>query len=142
MKFTLSWLKDHLDTEASVEEIAAKLNAIGLEVEGVEDPAARLTGFTVARVLTAERHPNADKLQVLQLRHAGTGEPATGVDLPRYRTPDGRWQLGGGDAATGVLRAEVAAQFGLRRIPVVAGAGDNAAGAIGMGIVQIGRAHV
>ena len=65
MKFTLSWLKDHVETTASVEEIARTLNAIGLEVEGVEDPAAKLAGFRIARVLTAERHPNADKLQVL-----------------------------------------------------------------------------
>ena len=74
MKFSATWLKDHLDTEASVEEIAAKLNAIGLEVEGVEDAAAKLTGFTVARVLTAERHPNADKLQVLSV-DVGDGNP-------------------------------------------------------------------
>jgi len=65
MKFSLSWLKQYLVTEASVEEIAAKLNAIGLEVEGVEDPAEKLVGFRVAKVLTADRHPNADKLQVL-----------------------------------------------------------------------------
>ncbi len=74
MKFSLTWLKDHLDTDASAEEIAAKLNAIGLEVESVEDPAAKLAGFTVARVLTAERHPNADKLQVLSV-DTGRGEP-------------------------------------------------------------------
>jgi len=67
MKFSLSWLKDHLDTSASVEEIAAGLNAIGLEVEEVEDPARKLAGFRIARVLTAERHPNADKLQVLSV---------------------------------------------------------------------------
>ena len=74
MKFSLSWLKDHLDTEASVEQIAAKLNAIGLEVEGVENPADKLAGFRVARVLTAARHPNADKLQVLSVE-TGEGEP-------------------------------------------------------------------
>ncbi len=74
MKFSLTWLKDHLDTAASAEEIAAKLNAIGLEVEGVEDPAAKLAGFTVARVLTAERHPDADKLQVLSV-DIGDGHP-------------------------------------------------------------------
>lgn len=74
MKFSLSWLKDHLETTASVEEISAKLNAIGLEVEGIEDPAAKLAGFTVAKVLTAERHPNADKLQVLTV-DTGSGEP-------------------------------------------------------------------
>lgn len=74
MKFSLSWLKDHLDTTASVAEISAKLNAIGLEVEGIEDPAAKLAGFKVARVLTAERHPNADKLQVLTV-DTGDGQP-------------------------------------------------------------------
>lgn len=65
MKFSLTWLRDHLQTEASLQEILDALNAIGLEVEGVEDPAERLAGFTVAHVLTAEKHPDADKLQVL-----------------------------------------------------------------------------
>jgi phenylalanyl-tRNA synthetase beta chain len=67
MKFTLSWLKQYLDTEAGVEAIAAKLNAIGLEVEGIEDPAQKLAGFRIAKVLTAARHPDADKLQVLSV---------------------------------------------------------------------------
>ncbi|EIZ81145.1 phenylalanyl-tRNA synthetase beta chain [Novosphingobium sp. Rr 2-17] len=71
MKFSLSWLKQYLETEASVEAIAAKLNAIGLEVEGVEDPSEKLAGFRVAKVLTAARHPDADKLQVLTV---DTGE--------------------------------------------------------------------
>jgi len=74
MKFSLSWLKAHLETQALVEQIAAKLNAIGLEVEGIEDPAQKLKGFRVAKVLTAERHPNADKLQVLTV-DAGDGQP-------------------------------------------------------------------
>jgi phenylalanyl-tRNA synthetase beta chain len=74
MKFSLSWLKQYLETTATVPKIAAKLNAIGLEVEGVEDPAARLEGFRVARVLTAERHPDADKLQVLTV-DTGSGQP-------------------------------------------------------------------
>jgi phenylalanyl-tRNA synthetase beta chain len=65
MKFPLSWLKQYLDTQASVEELAAKLNAIGLEVEGIENPAEKLAGFRIARVLTAALHPDADKLQVL-----------------------------------------------------------------------------
>jgi phenylalanyl-tRNA synthetase beta chain len=65
MKFSLSWLNYFLETEATVAEIAAKLNAIGLEVEEIDDPSARLAGFRVARVLTAARHPDADKLQVL-----------------------------------------------------------------------------
>ena len=65
MKFTLGWLKEHLDTAASVEDIADKLTAIGLEVEGVANPAEALAPFKVAKVLTAEKHPQADKLQVL-----------------------------------------------------------------------------
>ena len=72
MKFSLIWLKDYLETDSSVEAIAAKLNAIGLEVEGVEDPAARLTGFRIAKVLSAEPHPQADRLQVL-IVDAGDG---------------------------------------------------------------------
>ena len=73
MKFSLGWLKHYLDTDADAAAIAAKLNAIGIEVEDIEDPAERLAGFTVARVLTAAPHPNADKLQVLTV-DAGTGE--------------------------------------------------------------------
>jgi phenylalanyl-tRNA synthetase beta chain len=67
MKFSLAWLKDHLDTQADVATIAATLNAIGLEVEGIDDPAEALAGFRVARVLTAAPHPQADKLQVLSV---------------------------------------------------------------------------
>ncbi|MAL25325.1 MAG: phenylalanine--tRNA ligase subunit beta [Croceicoccus sp.] len=78
MKFSLSWLKDHLDTEASAGEIAAKLNEIGLELEGLENPAEALAGFRVARVLTAAKHPDADKLQVLTV-DTGAGDPLTVV---------------------------------------------------------------
>ena len=74
MKFSLAWLKRYIETEATVEEVAATLNAIGLEVEAIEDPAARLAGFRVARVLTAARHPDADKLQVLTV-DTGDGDP-------------------------------------------------------------------
>jgi len=74
MKFTLSWLKDHLDTKASVDELATTLSAIGLEVESVEDPAKALGGFTIARIVEAKKHPNADKLQVVQVEVA-KGQP-------------------------------------------------------------------
>ncbi|MDR7102784.1 phenylalanine--tRNA ligase subunit beta [Croceicoccus sp. BE223] len=74
MKFSLSWLKDHLDTDATATEIAARLNAIGLEVEGLENPAAALAGFRIARVMTAAPHPDADKLQVLSV-DLGDGQP-------------------------------------------------------------------
>jgi len=75
MKFTLSWLKDHLDTKASLDEIAAKLSAIGLEVESIEDPAAKLGAFTIARVLEAKPHPNADRLKVVQVETAKGKSP-------------------------------------------------------------------
>lgn len=74
MKFTLSWLKEHLETAASAAEIAEKLTGIGLEVEELSSPAEALAPFRVAKVLTAEKHPQADKLQVLSV-DAGTGEP-------------------------------------------------------------------
>ncbi len=74
MKFSIEWLKYFLETDASVQEIADTLNAIGHEVEGIEDPAEKLAGFTVAEVLTAGPHPDADKLQVLSVS-TGEGEP-------------------------------------------------------------------
>ncbi|MDE0941201.1 MAG: phenylalanine--tRNA ligase subunit beta [Alphaproteobacteria bacterium] len=64
MKFTLAWLKDHLDTDATLVEITDKLTAIGLELEGVEDRAADLAPFTVGYVIEAKQHPNADRLRV------------------------------------------------------------------------------
>jgi phenylalanyl-tRNA synthetase beta chain len=67
MKFTLSWLKDHLDTEAGVDEIAEALTDLGLEVEGVEDRGARLKDFVIGRVVEAEPHPDADRLRVCQV---------------------------------------------------------------------------
>ena len=67
MKFTLSWLKEHLDTDASPSEIAARLTAIGLEVESIADPGAGLTDFIVGEVVTAEKHPNADKLRLCEV---------------------------------------------------------------------------
>ncbi|MBI3440889.1 MAG: phenylalanine--tRNA ligase subunit beta, partial [Proteobacteria bacterium] len=65
MKISLSWLKEYLDTNASLEEIAQKLTAIGLEVENIEDRAAAFKGFVVGHVVTAEKHPDADKLRCL-----------------------------------------------------------------------------
>ncbi|MBX3476768.1 MAG: phenylalanine--tRNA ligase subunit beta [Brevundimonas sp.] len=67
MKFTLSWLKSHLDTDADVQQIAEAMTMAGLEVEDVHDPIAALAPFTVARIVSAERHPNADRLQVCQV---------------------------------------------------------------------------
>src|SRR5579871_3884289 len=64
MKFTLSWLKTHLDTEANVAEVAAAMTMAGLEVEHVDDPGAKLAAFSVAKVIEAVQHPNADRLRV------------------------------------------------------------------------------
>jgi phenylalanyl-tRNA synthetase beta chain len=72
MKFSLSWLKGHLDTDASAEDLAERMTNIGLEVEEVSNPAEALAPFKVAKVLTAARHPQADKLQVLTV-DAGDG---------------------------------------------------------------------
>ncbi|WP_033925645.1 phenylalanine--tRNA ligase subunit beta [Sphingomonas sp. 35-24ZXX] len=74
MKFTLSWLKEHLDTDASLTEITDRLTAIGLELEGVENPADVLRPFKVARVIEAGPHPNADKLRLLKVDD-GSGTP-------------------------------------------------------------------
>lgn len=84
MKFTLSWLKDHLQTEAEASVIAEKLTDIGLEVESVEDKRARLSAFTVARVISAERHPNADKLQVCMVE-TGKGTQQVVCGAPNAR---------------------------------------------------------
>jgi len=67
MKFTLSWLKDHLETEADVHQIAEAMTMAGLEVEEVHDPVAVLAPFTVARIISTARHPDADRLQVCQV---------------------------------------------------------------------------
>ncbi len=105
MKFTLKWLKEHLETDASIEEICDGLVGVGLEVEGVEDQASALSAFTVCRVKEARQHPNADRLRVCDVETKdglvqvvcgapnartglvgifaapGTHVPGTGVDL-------------------------------------------------------------
>ncbi len=84
MKFTLSWLKDHLDTAATLDQIVDGLTRIGLEVEGVHNPGEALAPFRVARVLSAERHPQADKLQVLSV-DAGDGPLQVVCGAPNAR---------------------------------------------------------
>jgi phenylalanyl-tRNA synthetase beta chain len=85
MKFTLSWLKDHLDTEASLDQITTKLSSIGLEVEGVENPAEKLSPFTIARVVEAKPHPNADRLRVCRVE-TGKGVVEVVCGAPNART--------------------------------------------------------
>ncbi|MCA1242901.1 phenylalanine--tRNA ligase subunit beta [Stappia stellulata] len=74
MKFTLSWLKDHLETDAGLDEIVETLTRIGLEVEDVVNPADKLKSFTIARVVEAKQHPNADRLKVLSVDAGDGGE--------------------------------------------------------------------
>src|SRR5690606_26156942 len=95
MKFTLSWLKDHLDTDASLDEIVEKLTMIGLEVESVDDKAA-LKPFVIAKVLTAVQHPDADRLRVLSV-DTGSGTPIQVV----CGAPNARAGLVGAFAAPG-----------------------------------------
>jgi phenylalanyl-tRNA synthetase beta chain len=86
MKFTLSWLKEHLDTDASALALADKLTMIGLEVEHVDDKATLLAPFTIARVISAEQHPNADRLRVCMV-DTGAGDPVQVVcGAPNART--------------------------------------------------------
>lgn len=78
MKFTLSWLKDHLDTDEPLEKLADKLTMIGLEVENIEDKAKALKPFTIAKVISAEQHPNADRLRVCMV---DTGDGSAPVQV-------------------------------------------------------------
>jgi len=85
MKFTLSWLKTHLDTDAPVAEIAATLTRIGLELEGIDDPTAAIAGFRIAHVVEAVQHPNADRLRVCRV-DTGDGVVSVVCGAPNART--------------------------------------------------------
>src|SRR5690606_4761774 len=95
MKLTLSWLKDHLETDASLDEIVERLTSIGLEVESVDDKAS-LKPFVIAKVLTAVQHPDADRLRVLTV-DTGDGKPVQVV----CGAPNARAGLVGAFAAPG-----------------------------------------
>ncbi|MBI2250854.1 MAG: phenylalanine--tRNA ligase subunit beta, partial [Brevundimonas diminuta] len=100
MKFTLSWLKAHLDTEAEVDQVAEAMTMAGLEVEEVHDPIAALAPFTVAKIISAERHPNADRLQVCQvetvdgLKEIVCGAPNARAGLTTIYAPIGAYVPG------------------------------------------------
>jgi phenylalanyl-tRNA synthetase beta chain len=86
MKFTFGWLKEHLETDRSLGEIAAKLTMIGLEVERIEDRAKLFAPFVIARVIEAKQHPNADRLRVCMV-DIGDGKPVQVVcGAPNART--------------------------------------------------------
>ena len=84
MKFTLSWLKTHLDTTAALDEITDRLTGIGLELEGVTDPGAALAPFRVAHVVSAVQHPNADRLRACMV-DAGDGPVSVVCGAPNAR---------------------------------------------------------
>ncbi|MEA2835014.1 MAG: phenylalanyl-tRNA synthetase beta chain, partial [Methylobacteriaceae bacterium] len=86
MKFTFSWLKEHIDTEASLAYICEMLTRIGLEVERVENPAEKLKGFVVARVLEAKQHPNADRLRVCMVDPGSAAPVQVVCGAPNART--------------------------------------------------------
>lgn len=87
MKFTLSWLKEHLDTDEPLESLTEKLTMIGLEVENLEDKAKLLKPFTIARVISAEQHPNADRLRLCMVDTGSGGAPVQVVcGAPNART--------------------------------------------------------
>ncbi len=86
MKFTLSWLREHLDTDASLDAIATTLSAIGIEVEGIEDRAAALASFRIAHVIEAVPHPNADRLRALRVDAGDGREYSVVCGAPNART--------------------------------------------------------
>ena len=102
MKFTLSWLKDHLDTSASVQEVVDAMTMAGLEVEHVEDPGSRLAAFSVARIVEAVQHPNADRLRVCQVdtkdgrKEIVCGAPNARAGLSTIYAPIGTYIPGSG----------------------------------------------
>ena len=85
MKFTLSWLKEHLDTEATLADVRDRLTMLGLEVEGITDPAEALKGFVVGYVVEAIQHPNADRLRVCKV-DTGNGVIQVVCGAPNART--------------------------------------------------------
>jgi phenylalanyl-tRNA synthetase beta chain len=86
MKFTLSWLKEHIETEASLADTCERLTRIGLEVERVQNPAEKLKGFVVARVLEAKQHPNADRLRVCMVDPGSAAPVQVVCGAPNART--------------------------------------------------------
>ncbi len=102
MKFTLSWLREHLDTDATVHAIAEAMTAAGLEVEHVDDPGVKLASFSVARILDAQPHPNADRLRVCQvetrdgLKEIVCGAPNARAGLTTIYAPIGAYVPGSG----------------------------------------------
>jgi phenylalanyl-tRNA synthetase beta chain len=153
MKFTLSWLKDHLETSKPLEVILDKLTLIGLEVEEVFDPAEALAPFVVGEVVAAEKHPDADKLQVCQVETGNgvvqvvCGAPNARVGLKGVFAPSGTYVPGidlelkpvkiRGQESFGMLLSERELELsdehdGIIELPANAQVGAPAAPALGL----------
>ncbi|MDO8900180.1 MAG: phenylalanine--tRNA ligase subunit beta [Phenylobacterium sp.] len=102
MKFTLSWLKEHLETQATADQVVEAMTMAGLEVEHVENPAAKLAAFSVAKIVEAVQHPNADRLRVCQVdtkdgrKEIVCGAPNARVGLTTIYAPLGAYVPGSG----------------------------------------------
>ena len=161
MKFTFSWLRDHLETDATVAEIAEKLSMLGLEVEGIEDRAKDIAPFVVGYVTAARRHPNADRLQLCTVDIGGVthevvcGAPNARAGMKGIYAPEGSWIPGSqmklkkskirGIESAGMLCSE--AELGLSEehagiieLPEDAEIGASAAEALGISdpVIEIG----
>ena len=154
MKLTLSWLKDHLATDAEAKTLGDALTRIGLEVESLEDKAAPLAAFSVARVVTAEQHPNADKLRLLtvdtgkEIAQVVCGAPNARVGLVGVFAPPGTFIPGSnftlsiakirGVESRGMMCSERELQLseehdGIIELPANTAIGTPAAAALGLG---------
>jgi phenylalanyl-tRNA synthetase beta chain len=153
MKFTLSWLKDHLETDAGVDRVVEAMTMAGLEVEHVEDPGARLAAFSVAKIVEAVQHPNADRLRVCQVdtkdgrKEIVCGAPNARPGLTTLYAPIGTYIPGSGITleprpvrgvvSHGMLcsaaELEVAEEsHGIMELPDALAVGATAAGALGL----------
>jgi phenylalanyl-tRNA synthetase beta chain len=153
MKFTLSWLKTHLDTTAGVAEVASAMTMAGLEVEHVDDPAAKLAAFSVAKIVEAVQHPNADRLRVCQVDTRDgrleivCGAPNARVGLTTIYAPIGTYIPGSGITlepkpvrgvvSNGMLCSAAELQTaeesdGILELPGSLAVGASAAGALGL----------
>jgi phenylalanyl-tRNA synthetase beta chain len=135
MKFPLSWLKTHLETEASLDEITAALTNIGLELEGVENRGAALAPFVVAHVLEAVQHPNADRLRACKV-DTGNGIVSVVCGAPNARTgmksvfaPPGAW-IPGKDVVLKVGEIRGVQSAGMLLSAMEMGLGDDHAGIV------------
>ena len=136
MKFTLSWLKEHLDTEASLDEIVDALNMIGLEVEDVDDKSA-LAPFVIARVISAEQHPDADRLRVLSV-DTGSGR----VEASRISADEATIDTGNGSVVLELDRMgtgdfEIDTGSGSINLVVPAGTSADVSASTGSGGIKI-----